>query len=143
MFSEKQRGARIARREERAYWPYVSDEERREAGCPARQALLIQRRQATSATRGMRPESHARPAPTAQRNRRVEHRSGGSNCSHWSIIQMEIARGEPALQDSPGMGPSNGWSRHGAILPFAIFSASLQIVAGPSVDLDVLTLGQQ
>jgi len=43
-----ERGARIARREERAYWPYVSDEQRREAGCPARQALLIQRRQATS-----------------------------------------------------------------------------------------------
>ena len=56
---------------------------------------------------------------------------------------MEIARGEPALQDSPEMGPSNGWSHRGAILPFAIFSASLQIVAGPSVDLDVLTLGQQ
>ena len=43
-----ERGARIARREERAYWAYVSDEQRREAGCPARQAVLLQRRQATS-----------------------------------------------------------------------------------------------
>jgi len=30
------RGARIARREERAYREYVSDEQRREAGCPVR-----------------------------------------------------------------------------------------------------------
>jgi len=30
------RGARIARREERAYREYVSDEQRGEAGCPAR-----------------------------------------------------------------------------------------------------------
>jgi hypothetical protein len=43
-----ERGARIARREERAYWVYVSDEQRREAGCPARQAVLVQRRQATN-----------------------------------------------------------------------------------------------
>jgi len=43
-----ERGARIARREERAYWPYVSDEQRREAGCPARQTVVIQRGQATS-----------------------------------------------------------------------------------------------
>ncbi len=42
------RGARIARRGERAYWAYVSDEQRREAGCPARQAVVIQRGQATS-----------------------------------------------------------------------------------------------
>jgi hypothetical protein len=28
--------ARIARREERAYREYVSDEQRREAGCPVR-----------------------------------------------------------------------------------------------------------
>ena len=30
------RGARIARREERAYREHVSDEQRSEAGCPAR-----------------------------------------------------------------------------------------------------------
>ena len=44
------RGARIARREERAYWAYVSDEQRREAGCPARQTVMIQRGQATSSS---------------------------------------------------------------------------------------------
>src|SRR5687767_5657049 len=32
-----ERGARLARREERAYREYVSDEQRRQAGCPARQ----------------------------------------------------------------------------------------------------------
>ena len=37
-----ERGARIARREERGYWAYVSDEQRREAGCPARQTVVIQ-----------------------------------------------------------------------------------------------------
>ena len=41
-----ERGARIARREERAYRRYVSDEQRREAGRPARQAVVIQRGQA-------------------------------------------------------------------------------------------------
>jgi len=34
-----ERGARVARREERAYWEYSSDEQRRQSGCPARQAL--------------------------------------------------------------------------------------------------------
>ena len=29
-----ERGARLARREERAYWAYVSDEQRRQTGCP-------------------------------------------------------------------------------------------------------------
>ncbi len=43
-----ERGARIARREERADWASVSDEERGEAGCPARPLVLIQRIQATS-----------------------------------------------------------------------------------------------
>ena len=42
-----ERGARIARREERACWAQVSDEQRREPGCPARQAVVIQRGQAT------------------------------------------------------------------------------------------------
>jgi hypothetical protein len=42
-----ERGARIARREERTYGRYVSDEQRREAGCPARQAAVIQRGQVT------------------------------------------------------------------------------------------------
>src|SRR5258705_6967721 len=32
-----ERGARLARREERAYREYVSDEQRRQTGCPARQ----------------------------------------------------------------------------------------------------------
>ena len=41
------RGARIARREERACWAQVSDEQRREPGCPARQAVVIQRGRAT------------------------------------------------------------------------------------------------
>ncbi len=36
-----ERGARIARREERADWASVSDEERGEAGCPARPLVLI------------------------------------------------------------------------------------------------------
>ena len=32
-----ERGARMARREERAYWAYVSDEQRCQPGCPARE----------------------------------------------------------------------------------------------------------
>jgi len=31
------RGARIARRDERGYREYLSEEQRREAGCPARE----------------------------------------------------------------------------------------------------------
>ena len=30
------RGARIARRDDRAYWAYVREEQRRQPGCPAR-----------------------------------------------------------------------------------------------------------
>ena len=44
-------GARIARREERAYRRYVSDEQRCEAGRTARQAVRLQRGQATSVRR--------------------------------------------------------------------------------------------
>ena len=43
-----ERGARIARREERVCWAQMSDEQRREAGCPARQVVVIRRGQATS-----------------------------------------------------------------------------------------------
>jgi hypothetical protein len=42
-----ERGARVARREERANREFVSDEQRRQPGCPARQTVVIQRRQAT------------------------------------------------------------------------------------------------
>ena len=45
-----ERGARLARREERAYWAYVSDEQRRQTGCPAREVVLLQRGQATRST---------------------------------------------------------------------------------------------
>ena len=37
----------ILAREQRAYWALVSDEQRREAGCLARQAVVIQRSWAT------------------------------------------------------------------------------------------------
>jgi hypothetical protein len=43
-----ERGARMARREKRANRDFVSDEQRRQPGCPARQAVVIQRGQATS-----------------------------------------------------------------------------------------------
>src|SRR3954465_1361978 len=51
-----ERGARIARREKRAYWAYVSDEQRREAGCPARQAVVLQRGRATSRPSTLTPD---------------------------------------------------------------------------------------
>jgi hypothetical protein len=42
-----ERGARLARREERAYWARESDEQRRQPGCPAREAAPLQRGLAT------------------------------------------------------------------------------------------------
>ena len=44
------RGARIARRDDRGYREYLREEQRREAGCPARKPVLDQREQATSTT---------------------------------------------------------------------------------------------
>ena len=41
------RGARIARRDDRGYREYLREEQRREAGCPARKPVLDQREQAT------------------------------------------------------------------------------------------------
>src|SRR5688500_3010232 len=38
----------MARREERAYWAYVSDEQRRQPGCPARELGESSRFQGTS-----------------------------------------------------------------------------------------------
>ena len=43
-----ERGARMARRDDREYREYLSEEQRRQTGCPAREAVLLQRRHATS-----------------------------------------------------------------------------------------------
>jgi len=43
-----ERGARLARRDDRAYREYSREEQRRQAGCPAREVVLLQRGQATS-----------------------------------------------------------------------------------------------
>ena len=42
-----ERGARLARRDDRAYREYVREEQRRQPGCPAREVVLDQRGQAT------------------------------------------------------------------------------------------------
>src|SRR5436190_2332855 len=43
-----ERGARMARRDDREYREYLREEQRREPGCPAREVVLDQRGQATS-----------------------------------------------------------------------------------------------
>jgi hypothetical protein len=43
-----ERGARLARRDDRAYREYVREEQRRQPGCPAREVVLDQPRHATS-----------------------------------------------------------------------------------------------
>jgi hypothetical protein len=42
-----ERGARMARRDDQAYRPYVREEQRSQPGCPAREVVLLQRGQAT------------------------------------------------------------------------------------------------
>jgi hypothetical protein len=42
----------MARRDDREYREYLREEQRRQSGCPARDALLIQLRQATSFSAG-------------------------------------------------------------------------------------------
>src|SRR5687767_14980399 len=42
-----ERGARLARRDDREYREYLREEQRRQAGCPAREVVLVQRGQAT------------------------------------------------------------------------------------------------
>ena len=48
-----ERGARLARRDDREYGEYLSEEQRSQAGCPAREVVLDQRGQATSADAGL------------------------------------------------------------------------------------------
>ena len=43
-----ERGARMARRDDREYWAYLRKKGRRQPGCPARKVVLLQPRQATS-----------------------------------------------------------------------------------------------
>ena len=43
-----ERGARLARRDDREYREYLREEQRRQTGCPAREVVLDQRIQATS-----------------------------------------------------------------------------------------------
>ena len=42
-----ERGARMARRDDREYREYLREEQRRQAGCPAREVVLVQRGPAT------------------------------------------------------------------------------------------------
>jgi len=60
------RGARIARRDTRGYWEYLREEQRGEAGCPARQAVLDQRGQATRAQRSLTERADRDHLPRAQ-----------------------------------------------------------------------------
>ena len=46
-----ERGPRAARRDDRGYREYLSEEQRRGAGCPAREVVILRRGQATSAIR--------------------------------------------------------------------------------------------
>src|SRR5437773_9147544 len=50
-----ERGARMARRDDRGYREYLREEQRRQAGCPAREVVLDQRGQATSPKRPAHP----------------------------------------------------------------------------------------
>ena len=43
-----ERGARLARRDDREYREYLREEQRSQPGCPAREVVLDQRGQATS-----------------------------------------------------------------------------------------------
>ena len=43
-----ERGDRMARRDDREYQEYLREEQRSQAGCPARKVVLVQRGQATS-----------------------------------------------------------------------------------------------
>jgi hypothetical protein len=43
-----ERGARLARRDNRGYREYLKEEQRRQGGCPAREVVLDQRVPATS-----------------------------------------------------------------------------------------------
>jgi hypothetical protein len=43
-----ERGARMTRRDDRAYREYSREEQRSQPGCPAREVVLLQRGQATS-----------------------------------------------------------------------------------------------
>ena len=46
-----ERGARMARRDDREYPEYLMEEQRSQPGCPAREVVLDQRGQATSGPR--------------------------------------------------------------------------------------------
>ena len=48
-----ERGARLARRDDREYREYVREEQRSQTGCPAREVVLDQRGQATIEAHGI------------------------------------------------------------------------------------------
>ena len=68
-----ERGARMARRDDREYREYLREEQRSQPGCPAREVVLDQREQATSSlsTTGVaRPPRERRGGPAGRRRRR-------------------------------------------------------------------------
>ena len=81
-----ERGARMARRDDREYREYLREEQRRQPGCPAREVVLDQRGQATSrpVPRGCRaagPEYQRAAAARQQRHHRVDLAGGTSRAS--------------------------------------------------------------
>src|SRR6187431_1606216 len=67
-----ERGARLARRDDREYREYLREEQRRQTGCPAREVVLDQRIQATRSAEfirralGVEREDDALPADPVQ-----------------------------------------------------------------------------
>ena len=78
-----ERGARMARRDDREYREYLREEQRRQPGCPAREPVLLQRRQATRyVTLALQARQHSRYVSTL----------GTSALQHFSTVQVPPVR---------------------------------------------------
>jgi GNAT superfamily N-acetyltransferase len=80
-----ERGAPIARHEEREYWPYLTDEQRRERGCPVRQ-LCHESRSRDPSLQVALEKAHAQDVPAIARLRTAvaERLTRDFGQGHWS-----------------------------------------------------------
>src|SRR5204862_6080927 len=76
-----ERGARMARRDDREYREYLSEEQRSQPGCPAREVVLDQRGRATSPRHVQQRRMTSKNHVCAPRKKRKDNDDSSQSCS--------------------------------------------------------------
>ena len=112
----------------------MSDEQRREAGCPARQAVLLRRRQATLARDAWpdNQQSNTRQLPTPNSHFRVSVKAE-SGVGGW---ELEVGGWELKGTEGTALPPSSRLLEHRDVRQLAIALLEVEAVADDEAVFD-------